>query len=220
MKAPSAKLRPARSVSQASPSVISSRLSMNSSSLLRRTTRVSHQRMTPCPPVSSTVTRTVALSSARPRAPSRCSGDEPSAGTSTRSGTTARSWNSKMPITLRPCSLSISARSDISFTTMAVLLMDNTPASAKAVCQPTSHTPPNHCASSSVPPNPTAMVTATCSRPSPNTWARIARNFGRLNSRPMANIRNTTPNSPRWRTLSELLASARAFGPISTPAMR
>src|SRR5665647_1642236 len=45
MKAPSARLRPAFSVSQASASVTSSRLSTNNSSLLRRATRVSHQRM-------------------------------------------------------------------------------------------------------------------------------------------------------------------------------
>ena len=45
-KAPSASDRPACSVSQARPSVTSSRLSMNSSSLLRRATSVSHQRIT------------------------------------------------------------------------------------------------------------------------------------------------------------------------------
>jgi hypothetical protein len=39
MNAPSARLRPASSVSQARPSVISSRFSTNSSSLLRRATR-------------------------------------------------------------------------------------------------------------------------------------------------------------------------------------
>jgi hypothetical protein len=45
MKAPSASDRPASSVSQARPSVISSRLRTNSSSLLRRATMVSHQRI-------------------------------------------------------------------------------------------------------------------------------------------------------------------------------
>ena len=68
MNAPSARLRPASSVSQASPSVMSSRFSMNSSSLLRRATSVSHQRITLCPPVSSTATSTVALSKAMPNA--------------------------------------------------------------------------------------------------------------------------------------------------------
>mmetsp|Transcript_18531 Transcript_18531/g.44415 ORF Transcript_18531/g.44415 Transcript_18531/m.44415 type:complete len:217 (-) Transcript_18531:959-1609(-) len=49
-KAPSARLRPACSVSQARPSVTSSRLSMKSSSLLRRATSVSHQRISFWPP--------------------------------------------------------------------------------------------------------------------------------------------------------------------------
>ena len=53
-KAPSASDRPASSVSQARPSVTSSRLRTNSSSLLRRATSVSHQRITRWPPTSST----------------------------------------------------------------------------------------------------------------------------------------------------------------------
>ena len=68
IKAPSARLSPAISVSQASPRVMSSRLSMNNSSLRRRATRVSHQRITFCPPTSSSVTNTVAFSMATPSA--------------------------------------------------------------------------------------------------------------------------------------------------------
>eukprot|EP01035_Chromulina_nebulosa_P059409 gene59409-81317_t len=52
-----------------------------------------------------------AMKPIRPRDVSSWSGDDPSAGISTSSGTTARSWNSRMPITRRPCSLSSSARS-------------------------------------------------------------------------------------------------------------
>ncbi len=220
MKAPSARLRPASSVSHASPSVISSRFSMNSSSLLRRATCVSHQRIRRWPPVSSRPTSTAALSSASPRAVSRRSGDELSAGIRISRGTTARSWNSRMPITRRPCSLSSSERSAISLTTMAVLLMASTPDSASADCQPISHTPPTRCASARASPVTTSMLSTTCASPRPNTWRRMARSLGRLNSSPMANIRNTTPNSPRWRTPSEFWASASAWGPISTPAAR
>jgi hypothetical protein len=61
---------------------------------------------------------------------------EPSAGISTSSGTTARSWNSSTPITRRPCSLSSSSRSAISFTTMAVELIAKAPPSTTAPCQP------------------------------------------------------------------------------------
>ncbi len=220
MKAPSANDSPASSVSQASPSVTSSRLSMNSSSLLRRATRVSHQRMTRCPPTSSTPTSSTAFSKARPRASSSWSGEEPRAGISTSSGTTARSWNSRMPSTRRPCSLSSSPRSDSSLTTMAVLLMARVPPSASADCQPICQTPPASRDSASKAAVNTAADTTTCSSPSPNTCRRMARSLGRLNSKPMVNIRNTTPNSPRWRTPSELLVSASACGPIRMPAAR
>ena len=50
MNAPSARLRPASSVSQARPSVTSSTFRMKSSSLRRRATSVSHQRITRGPP--------------------------------------------------------------------------------------------------------------------------------------------------------------------------
>jgi len=42
-----------------------------------------------------------------------------------------------------------------------------------------------------------AMVTTTCAPPKPNTVVRIVIRRGRLNSRPIENIRNTTPNSAR-----------------------
>ena len=42
-----------------------------------------------------------------------------------------------------------------------------------------------------------SMVTVTWNRPRPNTWRRIALSLDRLNSSPITNIRNTTPNSPR-----------------------
>ena len=113
-------------------------------------------------------------------------------------------------MTRRPCSVSSSARSTIIFTTIAVLLITKVPDSATAVCQLMSQTRPTKRDSSIMPMNDSSMHSTTCASPSPNTNLRIARNLGRLKSRPMANIRNTTPNSPRWRTPSELLASASA----------
>ena len=97
MKAPSASDSPASSVSQARPRVTSSRFSTNSSSLLRRATRVSHQRITRCPPVSSSAMRTAALKLANASALNRVSGGLLKAGISTSKGTTARSWNSSTP---------------------------------------------------------------------------------------------------------------------------
>ena len=161
MKAPKARLKPASSVSQARLSVTSSKLSTNSSSLLRLATSVSHQRIRRCPPVNSSPTSTVALSSASPSAEKSCSGGEPSAGISTSSGTTARSWNSKMPMTRLPCSDSSSSRSDSSLTTSAVLLMATAPDKAKAVCQLIFHHPGNAAASSKAPAMTSSMVSTT-----------------------------------------------------------
>ena len=119
-----------------------------------------------------------------------------------------------------PCSLSSSSRSAMSLTTMAVLLIASAPDSATAVCQPMFQYAGNSRARSNEPPIDAAMVSSTCNMPKPNTWRRMARNLGRLNSSPIANMRNTTPNSPRCRTPAESCASASACGPISTPAAR
>ena len=42
-----------------------------------------------------------------------------------------------------------------------------------------------------------SMVTITCKPPSPNTKRRMALSLGRENSRPILNIRNTIPISPK-----------------------
>ena len=198
--APSARDRPACSVSQARPSVTSSRFSTNSSSLLRRATSVSHQRITFWPPTSSTVSSAMALSAAHASELSMSCADVASAGISTSSGTTARSWNSSTPMTRRPCSLSSSSRSAISLTTMAVLLIASAPPSATALCQPRPQRWPMKAmpqAMAMLPSTAASIVTATWLSPSPNTTRCMLLSLGRLNSSPITNIRNTTPNSAR-----------------------
>ena len=64
---------------------------MKSSSLFRRATKVSQERMTFWPPTSSTVSSTTALSKASPRDSSICSALLFKAGISTSKGTTAKS---------------------------------------------------------------------------------------------------------------------------------
>ena len=91
MKAPSARLKPAISVIQASPKVTNSKLSTNSSSLLRRATKVNHQRMTRWPPVISNVIKTVALPAANSKADHISSAGACKAGIMTIRGTTAKS---------------------------------------------------------------------------------------------------------------------------------
>ncbi len=148
---------------------------------------------------------------------------ESSAGISTSSGTTARSWNSSTPMTRRPCSVSNSSRSAIIFTTMAVLDMAIAPPSTSEPCQPI-------CQGVSVkekihtsrpwPAVVPIIVTATCDSPRPKTSERMLRSLGRLNSSPMTNIRKTTPNSARYLMPAVSLANASAFGPMSRPTTR
>ena len=123
-------------------------------------------------------------------------------------------------MTRLPCSVSSSSRSAISFTTIAVLLMASTPDRASVPCQDKCHKSGQNQRKPSSTRVLSTMVSPTCSAPSPNTWRRMVRSLGRLNSSPMTNIRNTTPNSARcWmRLLFSTMASM--FGPITTPTTR
>ncbi len=173
---------------------------MKSSSLFRRTTNVSHQRITARPPTSNTASRALALSAAIASSRNSCSGDEPSAGMRTRSGTTARSWNSRTAITRRPCSLSSSRRSAIILTTIAVELIASAAPSASAPCQPSPQARPLAAATeikAALPATAANIVSTTWLRPRPKTNRRMLCSFGRLNSRPMTNIKKTMPNSAR-----------------------
>ena len=221
--APSASDRPASSVIAAMPKVTPSRLNMNSSSLLRREIAVSHQRITFWPPDSSTASTTTALMTAGTSVASRLPVLPPSAGMITSSGTTARSWNSSTPITRRPCSLSSSSRSAISLTTSAVLDIAIALPSTAAPCQLRSQWRPSSVKpqiNARLPPIAPRMVSTTCDAPRPNTSVRMARSLGRLNSSPITNIRNTTPNSASERTPAVSCASSSALGPMMTPATR
>jgi hypothetical protein len=80
---------------------------------------------------------------------------------------------------------------------MAVLLMAIAPDSASAVCHCIFHSVGAMLARKSEPMVTSTMVSATWSSPSPNTWRRMERSLGRLNSSPITNIKKTTPNSPR-----------------------
>jgi len=72
-------------------------------------------------------------------------------------------------MTRLPYSLSISMRSVISLTTMAVLLMANAPDSARVDCQLIAHKPGASQAKPRLRTVLTSMVSRTCSRPRPKT---------------------------------------------------
>ncbi len=210
--APSASDRPASSVSAASPSVISSTFSMNSSELRCRATRWNQARIGFCPAKRMSPSATTALTLAVPSAIARSPPLFDSDGSTIRNATTARSWNSRMPITSRPCGVASSIRSASIFETIAVELIASAPPSARPAGQPWPKA-----SSASIAP---IVVIATCASPSPNTARRIDFSCGRLNSRPIENIRNTMPNSARCRVSLVAGTHASAFGPTTMPTSR
>ncbi len=192
-KAPSASESPAISVSHASPSVTSSTFSVKSSCDLRFATRCSHQRNTRCPPASSTASSAAAFSIARPRVQPSSPGSAASAGITTSSGTTARSWNSSTPTMRLPCSVSSCSRSEIIFMMIAVDDIASAAPRANAPARPT----PKYAPRSQPAARVIRIVSPTWAPPRPKTMRRIDRNRGSENSSPIENIRNTTPNSAR-----------------------
>jgi len=211
-KAPSASDSPTSSDTQARPSVISSTLSMNSSPERRRATCVNHQRIRRWPNTSTSESRNTTFTAARPSVNTISSAGRDSAGSRISSGTTAMSWNSSTPITSRPCGRSRSMRSASSLERIAVDEVASVLPSANAAIQPSPSSRPARVNS--------RMLASTWTSPSPNTMRFIAINRPSENSRPMENIRNTTPNSARWRAPSDSCIRFSACGPPTAPTTR
>ncbi len=122
------------------------------------------------------------------------------------SGTTARSWNSSTPMIFWPWGVLNSARSTSILLTIAVEDIASTPPSAR----PARQSSPKNSEESMT----SRMVATTWAVPRPNTRRCMLCNRARLNSRPMLNIRNTTPNSARWRVSGASGIQPSAWGPI------
>ena len=101
-KAPSASDSPAWSVTQASPRVTSSTKSTKSSDDFWRATRSKSARVRRWPSQSTIASTIAALARATPIAIAISPFESASAGISTSSGITARSWKSSTPIAWRP----------------------------------------------------------------------------------------------------------------------
>ena len=113
---------------------------------------------------------------------------------STSSGTTARSWNSRIAKVDWPSGVPSSRRWISNCMTIAV----DENASTTPRITAASMLLPNHSASA-----PTAAAdSATCSPPSPNTSRRIDHRRSTDISRPIMNIRKITPSSARNSTSS------------------
>ena len=112
-----------------------------------------------------------------------------SAGIRIISGTTAMSCISSTPIAIWPCGCPNSVFSDKIRLTIAVDDIANAPDTANAQLNGTP-------VSISMPITD-SIVIPTCKPPSPNTSRLIALSLGSENSKPMLNIRNTIPISPK-----------------------
>ena len=162
---------------------------MNSSELRCLATRWNQRRIGFWPSPRISISATTAFSAAKASASASSVPVRFNDGMTIRNATTARSWNSRMPITSRPCGVPSSIRSASILETIAVELIASAPPRTSPAC----HENPSSGSSSA----PAAVVTPTCASPSPNTARRIERSCARLNSRPMENIRKTMPNSAR-----------------------
>ena len=210
--APNASDRPASSVTYASPSVTNNTLSTNSSEDLPRATMWNQRRIHFCPRNSTTPSTTVALSKAIPTSMAMSAAGWPRAGITISNGTTIKSWASSTPITSRPCGAWSSRRSTSSFESTAVDDIATAPPKANPGCQAN----PANMAS----PVTTAIVTSTWAMPKPNTILRIVNRRATENSRPIENIRKTTPNSASVLAAFTFLSSDNACGPMSKPTSR
>ena len=98
------------------------------------------------------------------------------------------------------------------FETIAVELIASAPPSTRPSRQPK---PASGSAMS-----PASVVIATWASPSPNTARRMDTSWGRLNSSPSENIRNTMPKSARWRIDALSSTQPSTCGPTRMPATR
>ena len=211
-KAPSAIDMPACSVAQPVPSATKIEVAANSSgfrvpAISRKTSRTMNR-----PTNAITASTTTAFTAARPSTCGSPSTAPASSGSSTRNGTTARSWNSKTPIEARPCRAVTSPRSTRCCRTAAVEDSASAPPSTKAATAP----PPMASAINPM----TSDVSATWARPNPKMKRRMAINRAQGRSSPTANSRKTTPNSASSRAWPGSVISPMPCGPIARPAAR
>ena len=215
MKAPSASDRPASSVSQARPSVTSSRFSTNSSSLLRRATSVeprAHRRAGPTEQQHARA-RTAALTRARCRSRMASSSgrlaqrrDQHQQRHHGEVLEQQHAHHARGRARCRARSRSASIFETIAVEHIASAPPSDEPGAASVQRRGRPSTP-------STRQQPDGQRPPARS-PRPNTMRRIARSLGRLNSSPIENIRNTTPNSASVCVASPVSATrASACGP-------
>ena len=102
--------RQARQGGSPASSSVTAGLSARTASSERRRATMPSLRASAGAPATTRPSATAALTSAAPIAMPIASADCPSAGSRMSSGTTARSWNSSTPITCRPCGAASSRR--------------------------------------------------------------------------------------------------------------
>ena len=185
---------------------------MNNSEDFCRATMSNQGRNRRWPKNSKADNISVAFSAAKPSVRGRASPVLANAGIIMISATTARSWNNSTPMIFLPCGVFSSARSTSILLTIAVDDIASTPPRAKPARQ--SNPKKSEVSMTS------NIVATTCAVPKPNTARCMVRKRARLNSSPMLNIRNTTPNSARWRVSGASGIQPSTCGPIMTPTIK
>src|SRR3990170_3908848 len=136
----------------------------------------------------------------------------PMIGSKSIMGTTAMSWNRRMPVASLPCAVSSSALSEYILSTMAVLLRD-------------ARKPKNTAWgrgewNASATPVTAAIVSSTWVPPPMRNWRPERMMSAIENSSPTVKRSRTTPISARRSTARVSVMKAAPCGPMSTPVIR
>ena len=211
-KAPSDIESPANLANSEVAITTSSAAALNTSATwIRATTRSAGRSRIRPPPMITTARIRNSFSSARPQAPCAAAVScGTSSGSTASTGSTARSWNSRMPKAARPCWVFSCLRSASTCRTSGVEDSDRPNPMIAAVT--------GGCPSPQAAAPRAAAHEKTCAAPRPNTLRRITHSRVGCSSRPMMNSSSTMPNS---ETCARRPTSPMRFsphGPIARPA--
>lgn len=138
--------------------------------------------------------------------------DPASSGVRTRTGTTARSWNRRIPKAARPYRVPTSPLSDSNCKTNA--LEERASPAPRTIAAWVEI--PSKVATKDM----TAPVMRNCEVPRPKTSAPRDLSFDVESSRPISNKKKTTPNSARFLLVRTSRMRAKPLGPRAMPAAR
>ena len=127
-------------------------------------------------------------------------------------GITAKSWNNKIPMDNFPC---LVFKSNLSIKIFETIAVEDIVTAAPTTNPSTKLNPTNIASMVDI-----KSVIPTCVKPTPKRIFLIEFNVGKLNSRPIVNIKKTIPNSTRCLLDSESAKTENPLGPKIRPTRK